>query len=194
MPCYSIDGIIPVIDQDSYVHPLACIIGDVIIGPNCYIGPCASLRGDFGRIVIDSGSNIQDSCTIHTGVDAPTLVAHNGHIGHGAVLHSCQLMPNVLIGMNATVMDGVVVGQDSIVGAMAFVKAGLKVPPGVLVTGIPAKVVRSLTARELAEKAKGTALYQELARRSLHGLHEVEPLRSAGAERLGIRHQIRAEN
>ncbi len=178
MAIYSIDGIVPVVDPDSFVHPLASIIGNVIIGPGCYIGPFASLRGDFGRIIMESGSNIQDSCTIHTGDKTDTVVGRDGHIGHGAILHGCRLMPNVLIGMNATVMDGAVIGENSIVGAMAYVKADFQVPPGVLVTGIPGKVVRPLTGADLEHKMAGTRLYQELARRCLASLREVEPVRT----------------
>jgi len=188
MPFYAIDDLVPVIDPSSYVHPLAAIIGDVIIGQNCYIGPFASLRGDFNRIVIDDGSNVQESCTIHTGVDTPTIIGRNGHVGHGAVLHGCELKSNVLVGMNATVMDSAIIGENSIIGAMAFVKAGFDVPPGVLVAGIPAKVVRSLSEADLAQKATGTALYQELARRSLASLHPVEPLRLADNVRLAKGH------
>ena len=189
MPSYSIDGIVPVVDSSSYVHPLASLIGDVIIGPGCYVGPFASLRGDFGRIVLDSGSNVQDSCTIHTGLGTETLIGRNGHVGHGAVLHGCRLMPNVLIGMNATVMDDALIGEDSIVGAMAYVKARFQVPPGVLVTGIPAKIIRSLSEEDLAGKLAGTRLYQTLAQRSLNYLRENEPLRIADSDRLQQRNE-----
>lgn len=184
MPSYSIDGIVPVVDPSSYVHPLASLIGDVIIGPCCYIGPFASLRGDFGRIVLERGSNVQDSCTIHTGLGTDTLIGQNGHIGHGAILHGCQLLPNVLIGMGATVMDGALIGEDSIVGAMAYVKARFQVPPKVLVTGIPARIIRTLSENDMAGKIAGTQLYQTLAQRSLIGLRQIEPLRNADSDRL----------
>jgi len=176
MTIYSIDGIVPVVDPASFVHPLACVIGNVFIGAGCYIGPFASLRGDFGRIIVESGSNVQDSCTVHSGTDTETVIGRNGHVGHGAILHGCRLMPNVLIGMNATVMDDAVIGEDSIVGAMAYVKASFQVPSRVLVTGIPGEIVRSLSAEDLARKTAGTRLYQELARRSLRSLREAEPL------------------
>jgi phenylacetic acid degradation protein len=193
MSSYSIDGIVPVVDPSSYVHPLASLIGDVIIGPGCYIGPFASLRGDFGRIVLDSGCNIQDSCTVHTGLGTDTLIGRDGHVGHGAILHGCRLMPNVLIGMNATVMDDAVIGEDSIVGAMAYVKARFQVPTGVLVTGIPAKIVRTLSEADLALKAEGTRLYHKLAQRSLGSLREADPLRQVDSNRLQQRNKHQPE-
>ena len=103
---YSIDGIIPVIHETAFVHPTAVIIGDVIIGPGVYVGPLASLRGDYGRIIMKEGSNIQDTCVIHGDGRQDTIVEEDGHIGHGAVIHGCVIGRNVLVGMNAVVMDG----------------------------------------------------------------------------------------
>ena len=141
MPCYSIDGVVPVVHPSSHVHPTAVLIGDVIVGPGCYIGPCASLRGDFGRIVLHEGVNVQDSCVIHGFPDSETVVERNGHIGHGAVLHGCTVRHDALVGMNAVVMDNAVIGDSSIVAACAFIKAGLEIPPRSLVAGVPAKIV-----------------------------------------------------
>jgi carbonic anhydrase/acetyltransferase-like protein (isoleucine patch superfamily) len=125
MPSYSIEGVIPVVDPSAYVHPTAVLIGDVIVGPHCYVGPNASLRGDFGRIVLKAGSNVQDTCVIHGFPAQDTVVGENGHIGHGAVLHSCMVGRDALVGMNAVVMDEAVVGERSIVAACAFVPAGM---------------------------------------------------------------------
>ncbi|MCX7179023.1 MAG: phenylacetic acid degradation protein PaaY [Proteobacteria bacterium] len=173
---YAIDGLIPVIHPSSFVHPSAVLIGDVIVGPDCYIGPCASLRGDFGRIIIGSGANIQDNCTVHGFPERDTLVEDDGHIGHGAVLHCCHICRNALVGMNAVVMDKARVGESAIVAAMAFVKAGMEVPPRTLVVGAPARIVRELTEQEMAWKVEGTALYQQLARRSQASMREIEAL------------------
>lgn len=173
---YAIDGLIPVIHPSSFVHPSAVLIGDVIIGPDCYIGPCASLRGDFGRIVIGRGANIQDNCTVHGFPERDTLVEDDGHIGHGAVLHCCHIGRNALVGMNAVVMDKARVGESAIVAAMAFVKAGMEVPPRTLVAGTPARIVRELSTREMAWKVAGTALYQQLTRRSHASMRETEAL------------------
>ena len=169
---YSIEGVTPVVDPSTYVHPSAVIIGDVVIGPDCYIGPNACLRGDFGRILIERGVNIQDCCIVHGFPERDTVVEENGHIGHGAVLHCCRVGRNALVGMNAVVMDKAEVGEASIVAAMAFVKAGTQVPPQSLVAGIPARVVRALTEQEMAWKTEGTVLYQHLARRSLATMTE----------------------
>jgi phenylacetic acid degradation protein len=173
---YSIDGLTPVVDPTAYVHPSAVLIGDVIVGPGCYVGPCASLRGDFGRIEIRAGANIQDSCVMHGFPSTDTIVEEEGHIGHAAVLHGCVVKRNALVGMNAVVNDNAVVGESAIVAAMAFVKAGFVVPPRTLVAGIPCRVVRELTEQEMAWKVEGTRSYQELTRRSLATMTATTPL------------------
>jgi len=183
---YSIDGVTPVVHPLSFVHPSAVLIGDVIIGPGCYIGPCASLRGDFGRIIIGAGANVQDSCIIHGFPEHDTVIEDDGHIGHGAILHCCHIGRNALVGMNAVVMDKARVGESAIVAAMAFVKAGMVVPPGCLVAGTPAKIVRELSAQEMAWKVEGTGLYQQLARRSAESMRETEALTEAEPDRKRI--------
>lgn len=188
MPAYEIDGVIPVVHPSAFVHPTAVLIGDVHIGADCYVGPHASLRGDFGRIVMRDGSNLQDSCTFHTFPGTEAVVEEDGHVGHGAVLHGCRIGRGVLVGMCAVVMDGAVVGERAFVAAQAFVRAGFEVPPRTLARGNPATVVRDLTDAELAWKANGTRIYQELARRSRAGLREVSPLPRAepGRPRLPV--------
>jgi phenylacetic acid degradation protein len=173
---YSINGITPVVDPSAFVHPTAILIGDVIVGPRCYVGPAASLRGDFGRLVLKEGANVQDTCVMHGFPDSDTVVEEEGHIGHGAVLHGCHVGRNSLIGMNAVVMDGANVGADCIVAAMSFVKAGMVIPPRSLVVGTPARVLRQVTDEELAWKVEGTRQYQELAVRSLQTMQETRPL------------------
>jgi phenylacetic acid degradation protein len=164
---YTIDGKTPVIHPHAFVHPDAVLIGDVTVEEGCYIGPLASLRGDFGRIVVRQGSNVQDNCTLHTGPGADLIIEANGHIGHGAVVHGAHLSANVLIGMNSVVMDHVRIGDSVIVGAMSFVRSGAEIPADHLATGIPARVIRALTADELTAKVAGTRAYHELARRCL---------------------------
>ena len=183
MPCYSIEGVIPVVDPSAYVHPTAVLIGDVIVGPGCYIGPTACLRGDFGRIVLEAGANVQDGCVLHGFPAQDTRVEENGHIGHGAILHSCVVRRDALVGMNAVVMDEAEVGEQAIVAACAFVPAGMKVPPRTLVAGMPAKVRRELSEQEVAWKLEGTRTYQDLTRRSLASLVEVAPLAAVEAGR-----------
>jgi phenylacetic acid degradation protein len=178
MPCYAIDDVVPVVDPSAFVHPTAVLIGDVIVGPGCYVGPCASLRGDFGRIVLGAGSNVQDSCVIHGFPQQDTVVEENGHIGHGAVLHSCVIRRDAMVGMNAVVMDQAEVGAQAMIAACAFVPAGTRIPPRSLAAGVPAKVVRELKDEEIARKLKGTRLYQQLTGRCLQTLRETQPLAS----------------
>jgi phenylacetic acid degradation protein len=173
---YEIDGIVPVVDPTAFVHPSAVLIGDVIVGPGCYIGPCASLRGDFGHIEVRAGANVQDACVLHGFPGVGTIVEEDGHIGHGAVLHGCTVQRNALVGMNAVVNDSAIIGESSIVAAMAFVKAQMVIPPRTLCAGIPAKVIRALTDTELAWKIEGTGQYQTLAKRSIATMRAVAPL------------------
>ncbi len=183
---WSINGVTPVVDPGAFVHPSAILIGDVVIGEGCYIGPSASLRGDFGRLEIRPGANIQDCCVLHGFPSTDTIVEEDGHVGHGAILHGCIVRRNALIGMNAVINDAAVIGESAIVAAMAFVKAGMNVPPRSLAAGVPAKIVREITDEELAWKIEGTQSYQELTRRSLATMVETEPLPRAETGRRRI--------
>jgi phenylacetic acid degradation protein len=173
---YAINGVTPVVDPSAYVHPSAVLIGDVIVGAGCYIGPAACLRGDFGRIDIRAGANLQDTCIAHGFPGTDTIVEEDGHIGHGAVLHGCVVRRNALVGMNAVINDSAEIGESAIVAAMAFVKARMVVPPRTLAAGIPARVLRELTDTELAWKIEATQSYQELARRSMATMRPTVPL------------------
>jgi phenylacetic acid degradation protein len=183
---YAIDGITPVVDPSAYVHPSAVLIGDVIIGPGVYIGPCASLRGDFGRLEVRAGANVQDACVMHGFPGTDTIVEEDGHIGHGAVLHGCIVQRNALVGMNAVVNDNAVIGESAMVAAMAFVKAGFVVPPRMLVAGVPGKLIRELTDQELGWKTEGTRSYQDLTRRSIATMTATVPLAAPEADRRRI--------
>jgi phenylacetic acid degradation protein len=183
MPCYAIDGLVPVVDPSAYVHPDAVLIGDVIVGPGCYVGPCACLRGDFGRIELRAGANVQDTCVVHSFPNGDVVIEEDGHIGHGAVLHGCSVRRGALVGMNAVVMDEAEVGAQAIVAACAFVPAGTKLPPRALAVGAPAKVLRTLSDDEAARKHEGTLTYQQLTRRSLASLVEAAPLPRAEPDR-----------
>jgi phenylacetic acid degradation protein len=186
MPSYSIEGVIPVVHPSAYVHPSAVLIGDVHIGPHCYVGPNASLRGDFGRIVLHAGANVQDNCVMHGFPQQDTLVEENGHIGHGAVLHSCTIRRDALVGMNAVIMDEAEVGPQAIVAACALVPAGMRIAAQTLVAGIPAKTIRQLSAQEIEWKRTGTETYQDLTRRCLATLQEVQPLAQAEHNRPSV--------
>lgn len=183
MQIYRINGITPVVDQTAFVHPSAVLIGDVIVGPGVYIGPCASLRGDFGRLILERGSNIQDTCVMHGFPGTDTVVEENGHIGHGAVLHSCRIGRNVLVGMNAVIMDGAVISENSVVAACSFVKAAFTCPPKSLIAGTPAKVQRPVSDDELAWKTKGSSGYHALVMRCRDSLQKAEPLTESEPDR-----------
>ncbi|MCB8836385.1 transferase hexapeptide repeat family protein [Aurantimonas sp. VKM B-3413] len=173
---YAFDGFIPVIDPSAFVHPDAILIGDTLVGPRSYVGPGAVLRGDFGRITIGEGANVQETCVVHTFPNKEVVVEAMGHIGHGAVLHGCRIGRNAMIGMNAVVMDDVVVGAESIVGALAFLKAGMDVPPRSLVVGAPARILREVTEEEVRWKTEGTGVYNRLAAEAGAKLVPAEPL------------------
>ena len=187
MSIWSWDGIVPVVDPSAFVHPDATVIGDVIVGPGVYVGPQCVLRGDFGRIEIGPGANVQETCVVHTFPNLGVVVEASGHIGHGAVLHGCRIGRNAMVGMNAVVMDGAEVGENSIVAAMAFVKAGGKIPPRSLAVGSPARVVRELSEAEIDWKTRGTGVYQRLAIEARTKLAPAEPLSAPEPDRRRVR-------
>ena len=174
---YSFNGYIPVVNETSFVHPLAAVTGNVIIGKNCYIGPGAAIRGDWGQIVLEDGVNVQENCTVHMFPGKSIVLKKSTHIGHGAVIHGANLGENCLIGMNSVIMDDAEIGDESIVGAMAFVKAETKIPKRSLVVGNPARVIKEVSDEMIAWKTKGTQLYQQLPTDCYETLKEVEPLR-----------------
>jgi len=174
---YSFKGHIPIIHESSYVHPLAAVTGNVIIGKNCYIGPGAAIRGDWGEIILEDGVNIQENCTVHMFPGKTITLQKSSHIGHGAIIHGANLGENCMVGMNSVVMDGAYIGKNSIIGAMSFVKAEMKIPERSLVVGNPAKIIRELTEEMIAWKTAGTQLYQQLPAECHATLKEVTPLR-----------------
>ncbi|MFI8751304.1 phenylacetic acid degradation protein PaaY [Vreelandella lionensis] len=183
MPYYRLEGVTPVVHPTAYVHPTAVLIGDVIVGPNCYVGPGAVMRGDFGRLVLEEGANLQDTCVMHGFPGCITKVEKDGHIGHGAVLHGCVIGRDAMVGMNAVVMDGAIIAERSIVAAAAFVKAGFECAPQSLVMGAPAKVKRELSGEEFSWKQEGTKEYQRLVTRCRDSLEPCEPLAELDADR-----------
>jgi phenylacetic acid degradation protein len=185
---YSIDGIVPVVHPSAFVHESAVLVGDVIVGARAYVGPCACLRGDFGRIVVEEGANIQDTCMLHGFPGKDTVVGAEATVGHGAVLHGCVVKRGALIGMNCVVNDNAEVGEEAMVAAMAFVKAETRIPPRSLAAGIPARVLRELSAEEIQWKKDNMHLYQQLAQRSAQTMQRVEALTALepGRKRIDI--------
>ena len=180
---YSFQGYIPVVHESSFVHPLAAVTGNVIIGKNCYIGPGAAIRGDWGQIILEDGVNVQENCTVHMFPGKSITLKESAHIGHGAIIHGANIGKNVLVGMNTVIMDDAEIGDESIVGAMAFVKAETKIPKRSLVVGNPAKVIKAVSDEMIAWKTKGTQLYQQLPKDCHDSLREVAPLREVPKDR-----------
>lgn len=180
---YSFKGFVPVVHPSAYVHPLAAVTGNVIIGKDVYIGPGAALRGDWGGIVIEDGCNVQESCTIHMFPGVTVLLKEGAHIGHGAIIHGATVGRNVMVGMNAVLMDEVEVGDESIIGALSFVNANSKIPPRSLVVGNPYKIIKEVSDEMIAWKTKGTRLYQMLPQDCYDSLRECTPLDEMPANR-----------
>lgn len=174
---YKFNGFTPVVHPSSFVHPLAAVTGNVIIGKDCYIGPGAAIRGDWGAIVLKDGVNVQENCVVHVFPGKSVVLEPDAHIGHGAIIHGAHIGRNVLVGMNAVVMDDAQIGAESIIGALAFVKAETEIPARSLVVGSPAKVIKKVSDEMIAWKTAGTRLYQRLPLDCQRGLEAVEPLR-----------------
>lgn len=180
---YSFKDFIPVIHESSFIHPQACVTGNVIIGKDVYIGPCAAIRGDWGGIVIEDGCNVQENCTIHMFPGVTVMLKKGAHIGHGAVIHGATIGKNCLIGMNAVVMDNVMLGDECIVGALSFIKADEQFDARSLIVGNPAKKIKEVSDEMIAWKTDGTKLYQSLPTEMKAYWQECEPLREMPQER-----------
>jgi len=174
---YSFNEFIPVIHESSFIHPLAAVTGNVIIGKDCYIGPGAALRGDWGKIIIEDGCNVQENCIIHMFPGVTVLLKPGAHIGHGAIIHGATIGKNCLVGMNAVIMDNVELGDECIIGALTFIKQDEKIPARSLVAGNPGKIIKQVTDEMLAWKTEGTKLYQSLPKEMFESWKECEPLR-----------------
>lgn len=174
---YSFKDFIPVIHESSFIHPLAVVTGNVIIGKDCYIGPGAALRGDWGKIIIEDGCNVQENCIIHMFPGVTVLLKLGAHIGHGAIIHGATIGKNCLVGMNSVIMDNVELGDECIIGALTFIKQDEKIPTRSLVAGNPGKIIKQVTDEMLAWKTEGTKLYQSLPKEMFESWKECEPLR-----------------
>lgn len=180
---YSFRGNKPVIHPTAFIHPLAAVTGNVIIGKDVYIGPGAALRGDWGEIIIEDGCNVQENCTVHMFPGVTARLMEGAHIGHGAVIHGSTIGKNVLVGINAVVMDNVVVGDNCIIGALSFVPEGMQIPARKVVVGNPAKIIKDVSDEMLEWKTQGTELYQRLPGEMKKLWKECKPLHKIPATR-----------
>jgi len=180
---YEFNGYRPVVHESSFVHQLAAVTGNVIIGKNVYIGPGAALRGDWGAIEIEDGCNVQENCVIHMFPGITVVLKESAHIGHGAIIHGAIIGKNTLVGMNAVIMDNVIIGNESIIGALSFVPDGMHVPDRKIAAGNPARIIKDVSDEMLAWKTKGTGLYQQLPAELFATLKECDPLREIPADR-----------
>ncbi|MEU6477115.1 gamma carbonic anhydrase family protein [Streptomyces sp. NPDC047017] len=158
-----IGGRVPQVDGEAFVAPTATVIGDVALGAGASVWYGAVLRGDVERIAVGADSNVQDNCTLHADPGFPVRVGERVSVGHNAVVHGATVEDDCLIGMGATVLNGAVIGAGSLVAAQALVPQGMRVPPGSLVAGVPAKVRRELTEEERQGIALNGSVYVELA-------------------------------
>ena len=183
---YSFNGFQPIVHESAFIHPQAAVTGNVIIGRDVYVGPGAAIRGDWGAIVIEDGCNVQENCTIHMFPGITVYLREGAHIGHGAIVHGAHIGRNCLVGMNAVLMDEVDLGDECIVGALTFLKAGEKIPSRSLVVGNPGKIIKQVSDEMLAWKTEGTRLYQQLPRDCYESLRPCEPLRVMPKDRQGM--------
>ena len=180
---YEFKGFKPVVDESSFIHPQAAVTGNVIIGKNVYVGPGAALRGDWGAIVIEDGCNVQENCTIHMFPGITVILREGAHIGHGAIIHGATIGRNCLVGMNAVIMDNVVLEEECIVGALSFIKDGEKILRRSVVAGNPARIIKQVSDEMIKWKTEGTRLYQSLPKEMYEGWKACEPLRTIDANR-----------
>ena len=174
---YEFNGYKPVIDPSSFVHKEATIIGNVIIGKKVYIGPGASIRGDWGKITIKDGCNVQDNCTIHIFPGKDVILEENAHIGHGAIVHGANIGKNTLVGMNSVIMDDCNIGDECVIGALCFIKGEMNIPNRKIVVGNPAIIKGEVSDDMISWKTKGTELYQDLPNECYTLMKVCEPLK-----------------
>lgn len=174
---FEFKGYKPFIHPTAFIHPMACIIGNVSIGKDVFVGAGAVIRGDWGEIVIEDGCNVQENCIIHMFPGTSVVLKESAHIGHGAIIHGGVIGKNCLIGMNSVVMDDVEIGDECIVGALTLIPQEMKIPPRKVVVGNPAKILKDVTDEMIAWKTEGTKLYQQLPKECYQSLKPCEPLR-----------------
>ena len=184
MACYEFKGMKPVVHESAFIHPFAAVTGNVKIGKDVYVGPGAAIRGDWGKIIIEDGCNVQESCIIHMFPGITVVLKEGAHIGHGAIIHGATIGRNCLVGMNAVIMDNAELGDECIVGALTFIKADEKIAARSLVVGNPSKIIKQVSDEMMNWKTEGTKLYQQLPKEMYESWKECEPLREVSKENI----------
>lgn len=175
MPLYEFEGKRPVIADSCFIHPQAVIIGDVKMGENCFVGAGAVIRGDYGRVVIGDGCNVQENCVIHSEPETSAILEDNVLVGHGAVVHGpCLLKTYSTVGMMALVSSGCELGRESLLAAGSILPPGRVIPDRKLALGNPAKAVKDVTDYMVMYSQVATKLYQDLAARCKTGLKLIQ--------------------
>ena len=172
---FEFKGIKPVIDKSSFIDPQANVTGHVIIGKDVYIGPGAVIRGDFGKIIIEDGANVQENCTIHMFPGVTVLIKKGAHLGHGCIVHGATIGTNSLIGMNSVIMDDAIIGSECIIGALTMIKSEMCIPDRKVVVGNPAKIIKDVSDHMIKWKSEGTKIYQKLPKECIDSLKETSP-------------------
>jgi len=175
VPLYEFEGKRPVIPESCFIHPQAVVIGDVVLGEKCYVGAGAVIRGDYGRIVIGDGSNIQENCLIHSEPEAIALLEDNVLIGHGAIVHGpCLIKTNTTVGMMSLVSTDCELGRESLLAAGSILPPGRIIPDRKVALGNPAKAIKDVTEYMVMYNQVGVKLYQDLTIRCKTGLKLIE--------------------
>jgi phenylacetic acid degradation protein/carnitine operon protein CaiE len=173
---FEFNGNKPVIDSSSFIHPQANITGNVVIGKNVYVGPGAAIRGDFGKVIIKDGANVQENCTIHMFPGLTVTINEGAHLGHGCIIHGATIGCNSLIGMNAVILDDAIIGKECIVGALTLVNSEMVVADRKVVVGNPGKIIKDVSEDMIAWKTEGTKIYQSLPSECQKSLKVTTPL------------------
>ena len=173
MGYWEFEGKRPTVADGAFVHPEATVIGGVTIGEGCYVGAGAVLRGDWGDIVVGAGSNIQENCVLHVRPGEVMVLGPACHVGHGAVVHGSRLGRHVMVGIRAVIHDGVVIGDEALIGAGCVVLPDTEIPGGKVVVGVPGKILGDVSEEQKAAWAWGLGVYQALPARCLKSMRRL---------------------
>lgn len=173
MPLYAFEGHAPAVSSSAWIAPTATLVGDVLVEDEASVWYGAVLRGDFGRIIVRRGANVQDGSVLHGGSDPETVVGEGATVGHLCVVHGAVIGTEALIGNGATVLDGAVIGNRALVAAGCTVTPRMTIPDGMLAVGVPAMIAGPVTGGAKQWVDTNPEVYRELARRHAAGSRPV---------------------